>query len=125
MKLENVFLLGTRQDVDCFLRQSTICVLTSVREGFGLYVIEAMRWKCPVIAMYNGGTEHIIKHGRTGFLVPFGQVQQMCTLIKHLLSSPEERERIARLAQQEVLQKYTIEAVLPQWINLYQNLRQG
>ena len=122
LRLKRVFLLGARQDVDCFLRQSTVCVQTSVRENFSLYVIEAMRWGCPVVAMYNGGTEHIIEHGRTGLLAPFGRVQEMCTLTKRLLSLPEERERLSLLAYQKVLAQYTIQAVLPQWVAFYQNL---
>ena len=52
------------------LYRSTSCsILPSQREGFGLVFLEAMAFKKAVIGCKNCGSEDVIEHGRTGYLI--------------------------------------------------------
>jgi glycosyltransferase involved in cell wall biosynthesis len=51
--------------------------LTSIEEGFGLPVLEAMACGCAVVATDSGGPSDIIKNGENGFLVEVGNYGAM------------------------------------------------
>lgn len=60
--LENyVRILGKRLDVPLLLSITNIYVATSIREGLGLNVLEAMYMKLPIIATDNRGHRELIK----------------------------------------------------------------
>lgn len=51
-------------------------------EAFGLTLIEAMASGTPAIAFDMGATGEIIKNGKTGFVVPHGDVEAMSEAVK-------------------------------------------
>lgn len=68
-KLHNVILLGNRDDIPCLLKISDLLISTSVREGFGLNLVEALYCELPVIAVNNRGHREIVIDGKNGFLI--------------------------------------------------------
>jgi peptidoglycan/xylan/chitin deacetylase (PgdA/CDA1 family) len=64
-----VTLLGKRDDVPLLLAASDIFVLSSLSEGLGLSVIEAMAAGKPVVAARVGGIPEVVRDGVTGLLV--------------------------------------------------------
>ena len=82
---EYVIFAGWRDDVASFLYASDLCAASSIREGFGINLIEAMYCGLPVIATNNRGHRSIIVNGENGLLVPFSaQNMAECVLqIKH------------------------------------------
>ena len=81
-----------------------IFALPSRGEGFGLVYLEAMARGKPVIGGAHGGAPEVIEDGKTGYLVPHGDVPQLATSIETLLADPalgremgaRGRERVAR-----------------------------
>jgi len=57
-------------------------------EGFGLVYLEAMACGKPVIGGAHGGAPEVIVDGVTGYLVQYGDVDQLSTSIETLLSEP-------------------------------------
>lgn len=58
---ENVFLLGTRKNVHPYLKKSNCFVFSSLWEGFGLVIIEAMAMGLPIISTdYKYGAREIL-----------------------------------------------------------------
>lgn len=67
--------LGHRTDVAALLRQIDVLVQSNTGpEGFGRSVVEAMRAGVPVIASRGWSFPELIEDGRTGWLVPPGDV---------------------------------------------------
>lgn len=69
-KIDNkVHFLGHRDDIPKLLKISNLAVSSSVREGFGLNLVEAIYCDLPVIATTNRGHRDIIINGVNGFLI--------------------------------------------------------
>lgn len=67
--IKNVMFLGHRNDVIKLLKISDLLIATSIREGFGINLVEALASNIPVIAVENRGHKEIIEDGKNGFLV--------------------------------------------------------
>lgn len=57
-----------------YLDNSDVFILSSIHEGFGIVLQEAMQVGLPIISTDNGGQVDFIKDGENGFLVKFGDV---------------------------------------------------
>jgi glycosyltransferase involved in cell wall biosynthesis len=60
------------------------CLLFPVRwpEPFGLVMLEAMACGTPVAAYANGAVPEVVVHGRTGVLVPEGDLDGLCDAVE-------------------------------------------
>ena len=68
-KIKNVLFLGYRDDISKLLKISDLLVATSIREGFGINLVESLANNVPVIAVDNRGHREIVDDGKNGFLV--------------------------------------------------------
>ena len=62
---------------DRLLAESRVCVCPSAKEGWGLTVIEANAVGTPVVASDSPGLRDSVLDGKTGFLVPHGDVEAL------------------------------------------------
>jgi glycosyltransferase involved in cell wall biosynthesis len=67
-------------------------------EHFGMSTVEAMSAGCVPIVVARGGQREIVSHGESGYL--WNTVDELVLLTRSLLSSPEERTRIAAAARE-------------------------
>lgn len=67
---KEIILLGFVEDVNSFMASIDIFLLTSRWEGFGFVLAEAMLNKKPIIAWDISSNPELVKHGKTGFLIP-------------------------------------------------------
>jgi len=68
------------------LQESRVLAYTSPKEGWGLSVIEAGACACPVVASDSPGLKESVADGRTGFLVPHGDIESLGEKITLLLT---------------------------------------
>ena len=66
--VDHVVWAGFREDVPVMMRAFDAFALTSVHEGFGLVLVEAMAAERPVIATRSGAIPEVVIEGETGFL---------------------------------------------------------
>ena len=92
---DRVRFLGERDDVPALMQALDLLVVNSTVEPFGLVVIEAMASGTPVVAAVSGGIPELIEHGRTGWLFPQGNKQELAQSISTLIESPSLRVRLA------------------------------
>lgn len=78
--------------------QSSVYVLPSVQDGFGMVVIEAMACGVPVICSTNTGGEDIIRDGVDGFVVPTRDVEALKEKILYLYEHEERRRAMGQSA---------------------------
>jgi len=67
--IKNVLFLGERNDISKLLKISDLLIASSIREGFGINLVEALTCEIPVIAVNNRGHREIIKDGTNGFII--------------------------------------------------------
>ena len=60
---------GFRRDVGAFYKIADLFVMSSVQEGLGTAVLDALALGKPVVATNSGGIPEIIQDGKTGRLV--------------------------------------------------------
>jgi len=81
-----------------------VWLLGSAEEGFGMPVLEAMACGCVVVATDCGGPRDIIADGKTGFLVPVGDVAKIVERVLMLLDDAKLRGRIQNNSLEAVKQ---------------------
>ncbi len=73
-----------RSEIERHFREASFFVMPSVCEPFGLVFLEAMAYKNPCIGSTNDAMPEIIEHGKTGYLVTPGKVDELARHMKHL-----------------------------------------
>ncbi len=86
---EYIRFLGWRSDIGQLMCASDICVASSIREGFGINIVEAMYCGLPVVATNNRGHSTIINDGENGFLVNINNSLEMA---EKIITISENRE---------------------------------
>lgn len=108
---KNVRFLGWRDDVCQLYLMSDICTASSIREGFGLNIVEAMLCSIPVIAVKNRGHNSIINDGKTGFLVNQNDVDTFTDRILQLIKNDDLKKSFIANALKET-NLYTTDTIL-------------
>ena len=83
---DEVRFLGQVTPIQGAIEQSTIVVVPSMGEGFGMVALEAMERSRPVIAAAIGGLGELVRHGETGLLVEPGVAEPLARAIVELAS---------------------------------------
>jgi glycosyltransferase involved in cell wall biosynthesis len=88
---------------DALLAGSRVCVCPSVKEGWGITVVEANALGVPVVATDVPGLRDAVRHDQTGLLVPDGPpqalVNRLADAIAALLSDQARASRLSAGAQ--------------------------
>lgn len=106
---------------ECYMRSSML-LLTSVFEPFGLVIPEAMSCGLPVVAFdCPYGPAEIVTDGVDGFLVKNRDINAFADRVCLLIEDKELRERMGQAAIQSV-QRYSPERIMPLWKELFESL---
>ncbi len=81
-----VHFLGKQDDVAQVISIADLMLLPSEKESFGLVALEAMACGVPTIGSQAGGIPELVEHGRTGFLSPIGDTDDMAANALMLLT---------------------------------------
>ena len=76
------------------LNRADLFALPSLHEGFGLVFVEAMYCGLPVITTDNGGQRDFLSDGKTGYLIPVGDVDSLAMRMEALFADERMRRRI-------------------------------
>jgi glycosyltransferase involved in cell wall biosynthesis len=76
------------------MRRSHVCVLPSIREGWGLTNIEANAVGTTVVAANSPGLRDSVRDGETGFLYEYGNAEQLADRLKQILTKPDLRKTL-------------------------------
>ena len=116
-------LYGAVSEVKTEYLSSSIFVLPSRFEGFGLVIIEAMACGVPVIAFdCENGPRSIITNGENGFLIPPFDIHLFAEKVMLLMKEQELRFRMGVNAQKSASQ-YDINRIGHQWKHLFEELK--
>lgn len=75
---------------------SSIFIMTSRWEGFGLVLTEAMSFGLPVIAFHTSGSDEVIQDNKFGFLVEQGNIDKFSEVLNKLINSQDLRNEYSK-----------------------------
>ena len=113
-----VILPGRIHNVAPILKQAECFVLSSLREGFGNVIIEAMSCGCPPVSFCCGGPSVIIRDGVDGILVPVGDAAALAGGISELLNNPELSQKMGAIAEISVQERFSEKVIMSKWDKL-------
>lgn len=112
----------TPEQVNAEFLNSSIHVMTSRYEGFGMVIIEAMSCGLPSVAFAcPSGPSDIITDGKDGFLVTALDEEMFCRKLSEIMS--DEKLRISMGANaREKAKRYTIDNIACEWVRLFDEI---
>lgn len=96
-------------DVPIWYQRITIYAFTSRNEGFGLTLLEAMAAGNALVAARAGAAEQVVIDGRTGILVPPGDVDALAGALEPLMRDPAEAEAMGRRARDRAVDDFGVD----------------
>jgi N-acetyl-alpha-D-glucosaminyl L-malate synthase BshA len=118
---KDVRFLGKVENVGDVLRGADLFLLPSATESFGLAALEAMACGVPVIASAAGGIPEVVEDGKTGFLVPPGDVATMVDRALRVLESADLHQRLKQNAAARAFE-FAADRVVPLYESLYEEV---
>lgn len=73
-----------------FYRSADVLLSTSIYEGLGMPIIEALTCMTPVVMTDNGGISGIVEHDKHLFIAPVGDYNGFVSAIRSIIEKPEE-----------------------------------
>jgi glycosyltransferase involved in cell wall biosynthesis len=114
--------LGNRDDVGDLMRDSDVFVISSMREGQPMVVLEAMMAGMPIVATRVGGIPATLSHGIDSELVPPGDATQLAASIARLLDDAPLAATLGKAAHRRAVTQFSIDAVAAEHLRLYERL---
>lgn len=119
--LENVTLVGHRDDVHELMAGSDVTVMPSVPderglvpEAFPFVALEAMALGTPLVAYDVGGISEAV--GDCGRLVSLGEQEAFADAVVELLSDPDARAGLSRCGRARVQENFSIDRMVTETI---------
>ena len=116
------WLPGERDDIPEILRGIDCFVLPSVSEGVSNTLLEAMASGLPVIATAVGGNGELVDCGRSGELVPAGDVEAMAHAIVRYACNHDAARSAGRAGRESIERRFSLAAMVSQYQGLYDRL---
>lgn len=120
---KHVILAGFRPDVLSFHHSFDLFVMSSVTEGLGTSLLDAMAASKAIVATRTGGIPEVVVDGETGLLVPPRDPHSLAEAIARLLKNDGLRAEMARRAFERVESQFSAGRMVEQTLNVYRNVR--
>lgn len=118
----NLHFTGFRKDIPQLLKAMDLFVCSSLWEGFGIVLIEAMACSLPVIAANVGPIPEVVKHGETGILIESENAVQIASSVIQLLANQKQMQQLGRNGRKRVEALFTAETMIENLEHIYFNL---
>src|SRR5262245_49314562 len=112
---------GFVENLPALLAAFDVVAAPSDNEAFSLALVEAMASGCAVVATRVGGMAEIVEDGVTGLLIERDSAHSLVTALSRLLADKRLREKIGRVAQASVIERFDRRSAIDQIERLYLN----
>ena len=110
---------GFRDDIAAVMGAFDVFALTSLYEGFGLVLLEAMASGVPVVATKVSAIPEVVIDGKTGMLVKTGSPEELASAFCKL-GDKRLRLQLGAAGRQRVLENFTLERMRDETDAIYQ-----
>jgi glycosyltransferase involved in cell wall biosynthesis len=119
---KHVLLPGFRTDVLGCIKGVDVFVMSSVTEGLGTSLLDAMACARPIVATEAGGIPEIVEDGVNGLLVPPRDAPALAAAIVRALRDQTLRERMGKAGFERVNERFTVDRMVEQTGAVYHRL---
>ena len=116
---KHVLLPGFRTDVLGCLKGFDLFVMSSVTEGLGTSLLDAMACARPIVATRAGGIPEIVEDGVNGLLVPARDHHALAEAIVRALKDADLRDRMGEAGFARVSERFTDERMVSETAGVY------
>ncbi|HRP90889.1 MAG TPA: glycosyltransferase family 4 protein [Edaphocola sp.] len=121
-QLKRIHFFEPTKDIQSEYLKSSLLVLPSRSEGFGMVLIEAMECGLPCVSFdCPSGPRDIIKNNEDGFLVAPQNVDALVAKIELLMENKLLRKQMGQKAKINV-NRYSVENIMKEWLALYESV---
>jgi glycosyltransferase involved in cell wall biosynthesis len=118
----NVLLMGPVARLDLQMSEASMYVLSSRFEGLPMVMVEAMSLGLPVVSFdCPTGPREVIQHGRSGLLVPDGDVDALAAGMLELVEDDARRRELGAGAAARA-KDFSLDSIGPRWEALLADL---
>lgn len=117
---DRVHWLGWRADAAQLMAAYDVFLLPSLREGFGLVLLEAMSRRVPIIASHVGAIPEVVIDGETGILVQPRGVDELAGAMARLLEDRALRKYMGLLGAARLEEQFSVERMVDGAIAVYE-----
>jgi glycosyltransferase involved in cell wall biosynthesis len=96
--------------------------MSSVTEGLGTSLLDAMACGTPIVATTAGGMPEVVADGRTGLLVPVRDHEAMAGAIVRLLRDEALRARMGAAGEARVRERFSAERMVQDTLAVYERV---
>ncbi|MEN9404812.1 MAG: Capsular glucan synthase [Verrucomicrobiota bacterium] len=108
--------------IEDYLHAADLGLFTSEMESFCLSILEAMTFGCPSAAFAVGGIAEVVEDGRSGALVPFGDMVALARAVERLLADPARRDALGTAARERALALFSADRVVARYVDFYRSV---
>ena len=119
---EGVVFVGRVDDAVPYFQAADVFVLPSATEGLSNSLLEALACGLPTVATAVGGATDVIRHGDQGWLIPPDKPEKLEEGLLALLGNEELRERFSRAGREQIVENYSLKAVVDRLAALYTSM---
>jgi glycosyltransferase involved in cell wall biosynthesis len=119
---KHVVLAGFRPDVLSVHKAFDIFVMSSITEGLGTSLLDAMAAAKPIVATATGGIPEVVDDGVTGLLVTPRDDRAMADAIVRLLKDSDLRQRMGLAGLKRARERFSAERMLRDTLRVYQRV---
>jgi L-malate glycosyltransferase len=119
---KHVVLAGFRPDILSVHKAFDLFVMSSVTEGLGTSLLDAMACGKAIVATTAGGIPEVVLDGETGILVPPRDHTAMAAAIVRLLADEPLRKRLGEAGRRRVEQHFSVETMVRKTLMVYERV---
>jgi glycosyltransferase involved in cell wall biosynthesis len=119
---KHVLLPGFRTDVLGCIKGFDVFAMSSVTEGLGTSLLDAMACKTPIVATRAGGIPEIVEDGVNGVLVPTRDAPALAGAIVKLLNDQPRRDSLREAGFTCVSERFSVERMVAETAAVYRRV---
>jgi glycosyltransferase involved in cell wall biosynthesis len=118
----HVQLVGFRPDILSLLGGLDLFVMSSLTEGLGTSILDAMAAGKAVVGTRAGGIPEAVEDGVTGLLVPPGHAAPLADAIITLVGDPARRQAMGQAGLARVRERFTVDRMVDATLGVYERV---
>ena len=119
---KHVLLPGFRTDILGCIKAFDLFVMSSVTEGLGTSLLDAMACRKAIVATRTGGIPEVVLDGQNGLLVEPRDASALADAIGRLLADASRRDAMAATGDRMVRERFTVERMVAETASVYERL---